>query len=203
MLLRFGIRGTTPLIMHSAGGVDTTTEIALEIAAINAKKGSNLTASDTARRKELETEQSLWLTEEGNPTVPVSAVRAVIETGARKRRQGPQVREGLVVLRTDFSFDREKYGETMDDWRKKMQFTVPVFLNRKRVMRTRAKMDNWSVKIVVEVDEELVDAGQLAEWLDIAGRRIGLGDWRPEKSGTYGRFALDGEIEEVGEDALD
>ena len=40
----------------------------------------------------------------------------------------------------------------------------------------------------VEVDDELVDQDRLATWLDIGGRRIGLGDWRPEKSGHYGRF---------------
>ena len=39
-----------------------------------------------------------------------------------------------------------------------------------------------------EVDDELVDQTQLETWLDIAGRRIGLGDWRPAKSGHFGRF---------------
>ena len=48
----------------------------------------------------------------------------------------------------------------------------------------------------VEVDNELVDKTQLESWLDISGRRIGLCDWRPEKSGSFGRFATES-IKEV------
>ena len=57
-------------------------------------------------------------------------------------------------------------------------------------MRTRPKFDPpWAAEFRVEYDPELVDKMQLENWLDIAGRRIGLGDWRPEKSGMYkGRF---------------
>ena len=64
-------------------------------------------------------------------------------------------------------------------------------VQRSRILRTRAKFDEWGVRFIVEVDQELVDKAQLSAWLDIAGRRIGLGDWRPEKSGHYGRFQLE------------
>ena len=46
---------------------------------------------------------------------------------------------------------------------------------------------------MLDAEDELVDQPQLESWLAIAGRRIGLGDWRPEKSGDYGRF----EVEEI------
>ena len=46
----------------------------------------------------------------------------------------------------------------------------------------------WSCAYTLDCDDELVDKSQLEAWLDIAGRRIGLGDWRPEKSGDYGRY---------------
>lgn len=61
-------------------------------------------------------------------------------------------------------------------------------VKQSRIERTRAKFDEWSVTFRVDIDPELVDEKKLASWLDIAGRRIGLGDWRPEKSGTFGRF---------------
>lgn len=69
-----------------------------------------------------------------------------------------------------------------------MQFTTGVVVQRNRILRTRAKLDEWAATFTVEVDDELVDERQLAPWLDIAGRRIDLGDWRPEKSGHGGRF---------------
>lgn len=48
---------------------------------------------------------------------------------------------------------------------------------------------------MADVDEELVDKAQLTAWLVLGGQRIGLGDWRPEKSGFYGRF----DVEDVTE----
>ena len=53
----------------------------------------------------------------------------------------------------------------------------------------------WLVVGVADVDEELVDKTQLTAWLAVGGRRIGLGDWRPEKSGVFGRFDVAGVID--------
>ena len=38
--------------------------------------------------------------------------------------------------------------------------------------------------------------GELTAWLAVGGRRIGLGDWRPEKQGgVFGRFDVEDVIE--------
>ena len=113
----------------------------------------------------------------------------MIETSARKLKQGPQVREGLVVESIDaFDYDRERLGTTVEELGKTAQFTVGVVVQRSRVLRTRALFDPWSLTFTLNCDDELIDKEQLATWLDIGGRRIGLGDWRPEKNGSYGRF---------------
>lgn len=175
--------------MHSATGMDPSIPANIEKAEITRKRGSNRTAADEERLRQLECLTSLWLDAEGRPAIPPAAIRSCIETAARKLKQGPQVREGLVVLSTRFEYDTGRYGEVVDDLIKNCQFTVPVVINRSRVLATRAMFDvPWSCEFEVETDPELVDAGQLDRWLDIAGRRIGLGDWRPEKSGQYGRF---------------
>ena len=67
---------------------------------------------------------------------------------------------------------------------------VPVVVQRGRGYCGRARCSQlpWSITATLDVDDELVDKTQLESWLDIGGRRIGLCDWRPEKSGQYGRF---------------
>ena len=196
MLRSITIRGTTPLIQHSARGLDTFDPAKREAAEITKKRGSNRTEADDARLREIDCHLSLWLDDAGKATIPPAAIRSCIETGARKLKQGPQVREGLIVLGSAFWYDREALGSTADELAVKAQFTVPVVVSRARIMRTRAKFDVWSCVFQIEADDELVDDAQLAAWLDIAGRRIGLGDWRPEKSGHYGRFEVEA-IEEV------
>ena len=191
MLYRATLRGESALIMHSAAGLDTTSAISREINEITKKRGTNRTEADELRLKELECQRSLWL-EGGEPSVPHSALRACIETGARKLKQGPLVREGLIVQSCAFEFDRSKHGGSLAEWGVRCQFTVPVVVQRNRILRTRARFDlPWSIAAEVYGDPDLVDAAKLETWLDIAGQRIGLGDWRPEKSGAFGRFAVE------------
>lgn len=192
MEFKVEIKGQTPIIMHNGDGLYQRTDAAIEKAAITSKRGSNRTESDESRLQELECLTSLWLTGENRPTIPSSAIRACIETAAKKQKQGGQVREGLIVLETSFTYDADKYGATLKDLMQTTQYTTGVKVpGRGRVKRTRAMFDvPWSCNFTVEADEELVDRTQLESWLDIAGRRIGLGNWRPEKSGTYGRFEL-------------
>ena len=108
------------------------------------------------------------------------------------------MREGLIVDGIlSFDYDRERYGVTMEQLSKTAQFTTGVVVQRSRILRTRAKFDlPWSLAFSLDCDDELVDREQIGTWLDIAGRRIGLGDWRPEKSGAHGRFET-ASIEEV------
>ena len=191
MLYDVRIDGTAPIIHHSSAGVDPLLPISIEIKEITSKRGSNRTVADDQRLRHLETVRSLWLDADGRPAIPQSAVRALIETGAKKLRQGSQVREGLVVVSTHFSYDVETYGKTLEELAQRAQFTVPAVVKGIRVMRTRARFDPpWSCAFTLDADDELIDLEQLQRWLHIGGRRIGLGDWRPEKSGECGRFKV-------------
>ena len=145
-------------------------------------------AADDAKLQELETKTALYLDASGAPTLPAAALRACIETGPQVEARATGPRRVLIVDEVkSFDYDKKR-GTTLKKLVKSTQFTVPVVVQRNRILRTRAKFDEWSCTFAVEADDELVDKDQLEAWLDIGGRRIGLGDWRPEKSGNYGRF---------------
>ena len=78
----------------------------------------------------------------------------------------------------------------------KVQFTVPVVIQRSRILRTRPMFEEWGAEVIVNTDPALVTEAQLTHWLEIGGSRLGLGDWRPEKSGTFGRYELES-IEQI------
>ena len=192
MRYRITIRGESPIIQNNgAAGLDTRSPAKLEIAEISRKTGSNRTLADDKRLIELECQNSLWLDPSGTPEIPVGALRSCIESAARKLKQGPLVREGLVVIKSAFDYDRDRYGTTPEDLGKTSAFTVPVVVQKNRIFRTRAMFEGWTCTFIVDCDEELVDGGQLENWLRIGGQRIGLGDWRPAKSGQYGRFEVE------------
>ena len=193
MRLEFTLAGVSPLIMHNgAAGLDTRSPVSREIAAITAKRGGNRTDVDDKRLWELECRRSLYLDADGRPTLPEAALRAMIETSARKTKHGTLVREGLMIESVTFRYDVKHYGEDVEKLSTAAQFVAPVVVNRKRVLRSRARFDcPWSVVGVADVDPQLVDSDQLTAWLATGGRRVGLGDWRPEKSGHYGRFDVE------------
>ena len=194
MRLEFTLTGVSPILMHNgAAGIDARSPLSREIAEITAKKGGDRTDVDDLRLQELECQRSLYLCADGKPTLPEAALRAMIEASARKVKQGPQVREGLLIEKVSFGYNVERYGETLEKLVQTTQFTVPAVVNGKRIPRTRARFDcPWSVVGVADVDEELVDKEKLTAWLARGGRRIGLGDWRPEKQGgVFGRFDVE------------
>ena len=193
MRLEFTLAGVSPLLMHNGpAGLDTRSPLSREIAEIAAKRGGNRTDVDDQRLRQLECQRSLYLDAGGRPTVPEAALRAMIEASARKTRQGTLVREGLMIESVAFHYDAERYGVGVDKLSQNCQFVAPVVVERKRILRTRARFDcPWSVAGVADVDPELVDGDKLTAWLATGGRRVGLGDWRPERSGPFGRFNVE------------
>ena len=52
----------------------------------------------------------------------------------------------------------------------------------------RPMLKNWELQFDVLFDESEIDPSIMKELLDIAGRIAGIGDWRPQKKGAYGKF---------------
>ena len=59
-----------------------------------------------------------------------------------------------------------------------------------RIPRRRPIFKNWSLKFIIEYDEEDISSETIKEILDYAGRRVGVGDFRPENGGPFGRFMV-------------
>ena len=63
-----------------------------------------------------------------------------------------------------------------------------VIINRARIMRSRPCFKEWALQFALDIDEEELDSDVLKEILEHAGKRVGIGDFRPEKGGSFGRF---------------
>jgi hypothetical protein len=58
-----------------------------------------------------------------------------------------------------------------------------------RVICYRPKFDKWTLRFFVLAEDE-IPGDAIREALDIAGRYVGIGDWRPEKKGKFGKFQV-------------
>ncbi len=92
-------------------------------------------------------------------------------------------------------FITEPYALLLDEHGKPMkEYTIdrrPVVVGKARVPRCRPCFPKWKMRIAFEIDTAILQAAQVRECLSLAGRIIGIGDYRPEKGGGFGRFTVE------------
>lgn len=67
----------------------------------------------------------------------------------------------------------------------------PVVVGKARVLRCRPSFPKWRVKLALEVDTAILRPDDVKDALALAGRIVGVGDYRPEKGGGFGRFRVE------------
>ena len=55
-------------------------------------------------------------------------------------------------------------------------------------IRYRPEFTEWSVTLEITYNEQAISAEQITNILNLGGFANGIGEWRPSKDGTYGRF---------------
>lgn len=114
-----------------------------------------------------------------------SMVRAV--TGRKfGKLSAPAVIKGSVFI-------AEPHCVILDDKGKPAKsYTIdrrPVVVNKKaRVLRCRPCFQPWTLLLALDIDTAIVSPDRIREALALAGRTVGVGDYRPEKGGGFGRF---------------
>jgi hypothetical protein len=62
-------------------------------------------------------------------------------------------------------------------------------------IRYRAEFPNWFAEVEVVFNRRALSEAQIINLFNLAGFGVGVGEWRPEKNGQFGRFhvAMEGE----------
>lgn len=55
-------------------------------------------------------------------------------------------------------------------------------------LRYRGEFVNWSAEIPIAYNKHALSAEQIVNLFNLAGFGVGVGEWRPEKNGSNGRF---------------
>jgi hypothetical protein len=66
--------------------------------------------------------------------------------------------------------------------------TIPA--TKGRVMRHRPRFDDWGAKFSLKINDSLISTELVHQLLNEAGEQIGIGDFRPEKTGPFGTFRV-------------
>jgi hypothetical protein len=61
-----------------------------------------------------------------------------------------------------------------------------------RIMAHRPRVDEWECCFSLDVDNEMFSEKSVRLLIEDAGKKIGLGDFRPARKGPFGRFSIIG-----------
>lgn len=62
-------------------------------------------------------------------------------------------------------------------------------------IRYRGQFEKWKTRLLVSYNKAALSPEQIVNLFNIAGFGVGVGEWRPEKDGSYGRFHVASEKE--------
>ena len=186
MTLTIECTGVSPLLMHSDRASDPLSEEAQWLSEISGKRQK--TAADIVELARREFHCSLYLDPAGRPTIPIDNVHSCFYAAAKRRKEGPLFSGSFTVSGVRFDYEGPDEPEAL--WEEQNTFVDrrSVKVGSARVIRTRAIFPEWSLAITAEHDPEVANLFNIRLWAEIAGARIGLGDYRPQRGGLFGRF---------------
>jgi hypothetical protein len=173
------IIGTSALIMHAWSHKAKEQMLA--------KQMKRATTGKEAKDPQRDFEDSIYTDSTGLPAFPTiafkaSAVDAAVAMDFRKTN-----------LRQAFHIDGEMVPIVGDDPEPREDM-VRVGMGTADI-RYRAQFKEWATVLPVTINLSMLSVEQLVNLFDAAGFGIGIGEWRPQKDGQFGRFRVANDTE--------
>lgn len=176
----YEVTGTTDMLMHNPAVMTSGAEPEL--------------AGKKIPTPEEEAKAGRYIDEDGNFYVPAAAIRKSIVEGGKGRRVG-RVSAKMILSAGLFAAEERcplldaKTGKPMKGTAYKIDTRRVVIPKVGGIMRSRPRISNWMFRVPLEVDalipdKLILDAGA------IAGRIVGVLDFRPARSGPFGRYKI-------------
>lgn len=149
------------------------------------------TVGDRGTPKEI-AEESLYKDEEGRPVIPQpNLYRCIIDAGTFfKAGKSKVTTQKSSMIPSCVTVDGVVIPlESREGW---CIDTRPVRIPSTggRILRHRAVFNDWALSFHASVDTTILSAKMFREIVDAAGKRIGLGDFRPACKGPFGKFVV-------------
>lgn len=180
----FHIRGVAPLLMHNGQLANPMNKFARAIKELTGKRKK--TDEDYIELAHREFLGGLYVDDRGRPVLPGEILEATITGGAKKTKKGKDAKSAIIVDGNfQVIYEGPKTPEALweDD---RFRHTTGAVVKASRVMRTRPIFKNWECKFTVHYLDDVFDAREVIDFVDTAGRMVGLLDGRPR----FGRFEI-------------
>lgn len=174
----FVLIGDSPLIVHAWS--EKAKKLMLD------RQMKKATTAKAAKDPEADYEACFYKTPTGAYGFPAIGVKAAMVSACRF------VDAKMTVMRGAFHIDCEMLTVIGDP--RPREDMVRVGMGTADI-RYRPEFVEWKMPVTIKFNASVISAEQLANLLNAAGFGVGIGEWRPEKNGSYGRFHVAAEGE--------
>lgn len=182
MNIQITITGKTPLICNKFTD-------AAQMSATNATRSS--IAGDRGSPQEIAASK-LYLNTDGEPCIPQPNIfRCIIDAGkyfkagkSKVTTQKSSIIPSCVDVEGVMLPIISKEGWHVDERPVRIPSTGG------RIISYRPKFEDWSLDLEVNLDATVIGAKLFREIVDKAGNAVGLGDFRPDCKGPFGKFVV-------------
>lgn len=189
------IQGVTPMLMHAF-----TDEA--QLAATSGTRTSSANADRGTAREQAEAH--LYKSSDGESIIiPQPNIFSCIVAAGKFFKNG---KSKITTMKTSLIpacvfFNDTEYPLTHNDWSVDTR-AVRIPSTGGRIQRHRPIFEEWSLTFSVDLDTTEISERLFREIVDAAGNKIGLGDFRPETKGPFGRFKVTQWTSQDAESAL-
>lgn len=191
--LKLKVTGLTALLMHSDRYANPLDPMTKQHKAMTSKRKK--TDDDHIAIARSEYLGGLYYNKNAGVHLPAENLKACLIESAKLNKLGTEFKRSVMMLDDVLSLNYKgpKTPEALADDPNFVLAKSVVVTGGSRIMRVRPRFPaGWSFTANIEFDETRVDPSELKTVIENAGRYVGLGDWRPAKGGSYGRFTAEG-----------
>lgn len=169
------IEGVSPLICHRFSEAN--------IEQIEGKQQQKASRGKGARDPEREIEDSLYKFDDGSYGFPAIAFKQALVSACRQTSLTmAQARGAFQVIGSLIRLENYDGPHTRRD---------RVVIGRGITsIAYRPEFRQWEAQLRIRFNKDVISEEQLVNLVEIAGFAVGVGDWRPEKSGSMGMFQV-------------
>ena len=178
MKIEFEVIGTSPLLMHNPAGMSASN------IGVGTKKIPTPEEEARAGTYKLDSGQ-LYLPCYGfhRGILNASAGRRIGTISAKRKVQG-----SLFITEDKIPISHPATWEPIMTWDEIDIRTVVI--QRHRIIRARAKINEWGCHVIFDCDEEFLKPKWVEELFHLAGKTQGMLDYRPACGGPFGRYTI-------------
>lgn len=188
--IKVRITGKSPLLMHSDRLANPLDPLKKELATYTSKRKK--TDEDHEEISRLEWSAAMYFDENIGPYIPGTMIKATLINSAKKTKEGPKARSGLIVTtnKARLEYDGPRTKDKL--WKSgKFADIRSVVVQRARLMRCRPIFNEWSCEVELVYDPSVLDKADIFRFLETSGMMVGIGDFRPQYGGDFGRFVAE------------